>query len=303
METLFEDVEFIAGRIEDAETAARMEQLREKLTLLKSDRGLKKLVGKTRLSKAVRAVAYQRELEKLQMELIKLQNWAYETKQRIMIIFEGRDAAGKGGAIKRFVESLNPRKYRVVALPKPTEVEAGQFYFQRYMSQLPNPGEIVFFDRSWYNRAVVEPVFGFCSKEQYERFMREVPEIEQSLINDGIVLIKFWFSVSKETQQRRFHEREHNPLKQWKLSPVDKEAQKMWDKVTFYKEQMFSRTHTGYSPWIIVNSNDKATARLEAIRYVLSMIDYDGKAKTKTPLSPDPDIVRRYHRTETQVDV
>lgn len=303
METLFEDVAFIAGRIEDPQTAERMAQLQEKLTLLKSDQGLKKLVGKTRLSKAVRAVAYQRELEKLQMELIKLQNWVYETKQRIMIIFEGRDAAGKGGAIKRFTESLNPRKYRVVALPKPTEVEAGQFYFQRYMSQLPNPGEIVFFDRSWYNRAVVEPVFGFCSKEQYERFMREVPEIEQSLINDGIVLIKFWFSVSKETQQRRFHEREHNPLKQWKLSPVDKEAQKMWDKVTFYKEQMFSRTHTGYSPWIIVNSNDKATARLEAIRYVLSMIDYDGKAKTKTPLSPDPDIVRRYHRTETQVDV
>ena len=303
METLFEDLDFIEGKIEDDAAKARMAGLREKVALLKSDKGLKKLVGKTRISKAVRAVAYQRELEKLQMELIKLQNWAYETRQRIMIIFEGRDAAGKGGAIKRFVESLNPRKYRIVALPKPTEVETGQFYFQRYMSQLPNPGEIVFFDRSWYNRAVVEPVFDFCSKEQYERFMREVPEIEQSLVNDGIILIKFWFSVSKETQQRRFNEREHNPLKQWKLSPVDKQAQKMWDKVTFYKEQMFSRTHTGYCPWIIVNSNDKANARLEAIRYVLSLIDYEGKSKAKVSLSPDPAIVHRYHRAEAQLDV
>ncbi|GHV01520.1 polyphosphate kinase 2 [Campylobacterota bacterium] len=298
METLFEDVDFILSKSADQEAKERGAKLKEKLELLKTNAGLKKIVGKARLTKAVKSIEYTKELEKLQGELIKLQNWVADNQKRVAIFFEGRDAAGKGGAIKRFVEALNPRKYRTVALPKPTEIEAGQFYFQRYMTHLPNPGEIVFFDRSWYNRAVVEPVFGFCTKDQYERFMREVPEMEQSLINDGIILIKFWFSVSKETQQERFDSREHNPLKQWKLSPVDKLAQKKWDEFTFYKEQMFSRTHTGYSPWIIVNSNDKASARLESIRYVLSMIDYDGKAKSKITLSPDPSVVRRYHRSE-----
>jgi polyphosphate kinase 2 len=219
-----------------------------------------------------------------------------------MIIFEGRDAAGKGGAIKRFTEHLNPRKYRVVALPKPTEVETGQFYFQRYFKHLPDPGEIVFFDRSWYNRAIVEPVFGFCTKSQYEKFMMEVPEIEHALIDDGIIMIKFWFSISKETQKKRFQERMKNPLKQWKLSPVDKKAQEMWDKITHYKEEMFSKTHTSYSPWIIVNSNDKKSARLESIRYVLSQIDYDGKENAKISLHPDPDIVQRYHRKNLQID-
>ncbi|MDR2905257.1 MAG: polyphosphate kinase 2, partial [Helicobacteraceae bacterium] len=276
MQSLFDDFEFIVSKLAGEDEKARAAVLREKLNLLKSNEGLRKIVGKAKLAKAIEAVEYSKELEKLQVELIKLQNWVTEKKRRVAILFEGRDAAGKGGAIKRFIEALNPRKYRVVALPKPTEVEAGQYYFQRYMAQLPNPGEIVFFDRSWYNRAVVEPVFGFCSKEQYEHFMREAPEIEQNLINDGIILVKFWFSVSKDTQKERFDSREHNPLKQWKLSPVDKQAQKKWDEFTFYKEQMFSRTHTGYSPWIIVNSNNKAKARLESIRYVLSIIDYDG---------------------------
>ena len=302
METLFEDFDFILSKIADQEVKARGENFRNKLELLKTNAGLKKIVGKTRLSKAVKTLEYSQELEKLQVELIKLQNWVSEKKQRIAIFFEGRDAAGKGGAIKRFTEALNPRKYRIVALPKPTEIEAGQFYFQRYIAHLPNPGEIVFFDRSWYNRAVVEPVFGFCTKDQYERFMREAPEMEQSLINDGIILIKFWFSVSKETQQERFDSREYNLLKQWKLSPVDRQAQKKSDEFTFYKEQMFSRTHTGYSPWIIVNSNDKASARLEAIRYVLSIVDYDGKAKAKVSLSPDPAVVSRYHRTDHSND-
>ncbi|GHV60364.1 polyphosphate kinase 2 [Campylobacterota bacterium] len=302
METLFEDLDFILSKVADQEVKARGENFKTKLELLKTNAGLKKLVGKARLSKAVKTLEYSRELEKLQVELIKLQNWASEKKQRVAIFFEGRDAAGKGGAIKRFTEALNPRKYRIVALPKPTEIEAGQFYFQRYIAHLPNPGEIVFFDRSWYNRAVVEPVFGFCTKDQYERFMREAPEMEQSLINDGIILIKFWFSVSKETQQERFDSREYNLLKQWKLSPVDRQAQKKWDEFTFYKEQMFSRTHTGYSPWIIVNSNDKASARLEAIRYVLSIVDYDGKAKSKVSLSPDPAVVSRYHRTDHSND-
>ncbi|MDR2151502.1 MAG: polyphosphate kinase 2 [Helicobacteraceae bacterium] len=298
METLFSDFEFIASKLTDDDSKARAAQLRKRLELLKSNAGLRKIVSKARLEKAIRAVEYAKELERLQVELIKLQNWVSETKQRVAILFEGRDAAGKGGAIKRFIEALNPRKYRVVALPKPTEVEAGQFYFQRYMAQLPNPGEIVFFDRSWYNRAVVEPVFGFCTKDQYERFMHEAPEIEQSLINDGIILIKFWFSVSKATQLERFTSREHNPLKQWKLSSVDKQAQKKWDDFTFYKEQMFSRTHTRFSPWIIVNSNDKAAARLESIRYVLSVVDYDRKEKIKISLSPDPAVVSRYHRFE-----
>jgi polyphosphate kinase 2 len=298
VESLFEDMDYVLSKITDQDTKKRAEGLKTKLGLLKSADGLKKIVGKARYAKALRAVEYAKELEKLQVELIKMQNWVTESKQRVAILFEGRDAAGKGGAIKRFIAALNPRKYRVVALPKPTEIEAGQFYFQRYMAQLPNPGEIVFFDRSWYNRAVVEPVFGFCTKDQSERFMHEAPEIEQSLINDGIALIKFWFSVSKETQLERFTSREHNPLKQWKLSPVDKQAQKKWDEFTFYKEQMFSRTHTRFSPWIIVNSNDKAAARLESIRYVLSVIDYDAKEKTKISLSPDPAIVSRYHRSE-----
>ncbi|MDR0747252.1 MAG: polyphosphate kinase 2 [Helicobacteraceae bacterium] len=298
METLFEDMDFILSKTTDGEAKERAQRLREKLDLLKTPRGLKKIVGEVRFSRAVKMVAYAKELEKLQVELIKMQNWIDTKKQRVAIFFEGRDAAGKGGVIKRFTEALNPRKYRVVALPKPTEIEAGQFYFQRYLSHLPNPGEIVFFDRSWYNRAVVEPVFNFCTKDQYERFMREAPEMEHSLINDGIILIKFWFSVSKETQQERFTSREHNPLKQWKLSPVDRQAQKKWNEFTYYKEQMFSRTHTGYSPWIIVNSNDKASARLESIRYVLSIVDYDDKAKSKVSLSPDPAIVRRYHRAE-----
>jgi polyphosphate kinase 2 (PPK2 family) len=179
-------------------------------------------------------------------------------------------------------------------------VETGQFYFQRYFKHLPDPGEIVFFDRSWYNRAIVEPVYGFCTEEQYEKFMKEVPEIEHALIDDGIILIKFWFSISKETQQKRFKERMTNPLKHWKLSPVDQKAQEMWDKITYYKEEMFSRTHTSYAPWIIVDSNDKKRARLESIRYVLSQIPYEGRKEAKINLHHDPDIVERYHRQSHQ---
>ncbi len=254
---------------------------------------------KKKIAKVLRDLAYEDELRQLQIELIKMQNWIYENKKRLMIIYEGRDAAGKGGAIKRFTMYLNPRKYRVVALPAPSDIEKGQFYFQRYFQNLPNPGEIAFFDRSWYNRAIVEPVFDFCTPEQYEKFMKEVPEIEHALIDDGIILIKFWFSISKETQQRRFHEREHNPLKQWKLSPVDKQAQQMWDKITHYKDEMFSRTHNSYSPWIIVDSNDKKKARLESIRYVLSMIPYEGKEDARVNLHPNPDIVQRYYQSSS----
>ena len=219
-------------------------------------------------------MGYKKELVNLQIELIKLQNYVHESKKRVLIIFEGRDSAGKGGAIKRFVEHLNPRKYRVVALPKPSDVERGQFYFQRYFKHLPNEGEIVFFDRSWYNRAVVEPVFDFCSKEQYEKFMKEVNLIEKLLVDDGVELIKFWFDISKETQQERFIERETNPLKKWKLSPLDKRAQEMWDKTTFYVDKMLTETNTSYSPWISIDSNSQKNARLEAIKYVLDKISY-----------------------------
>lgn len=302
MKTIIQTIHELKSKIENKELLEKLNFLEDSFQKLRTKTGLKQLLKKKRLRKILKDVEYEEELIKLQIELIKLQNWVFENKKRVMIIFEGRDAAGKGGAIKRFTEHLNPRKYRVVALPKPTEVEMGQFYFQRYFKHLPNPGEIVFFDRSWYNRAIVEPVYGFCTEEQYEKFIKEVPEIEHSLVDDGIILIKFWFSISKETQKRRFEERIRNPLKQWKLSPVDKEAQKMWDKITYYKEEMFSKTHTSYSPWIIVNSNDKKTARLESIRYVLSQIPYENKEKSKVSLHPDPEIVTRYHRRSLQID-
>ncbi|MEO1942461.1 MAG: polyphosphate kinase 2 [Campylobacterales bacterium] len=279
-----------------------LKELRKIFKKINKKRTLSLLVSGKKLKKALEIVEYEEELQKLQIELIKLQNWVFENRKRVMIIFEGRDAAGKGGAIKRFVEHLNPRKYRVVALPAPTEIEKGQWYFQRYFKHLPNPGEIVFFDRSWYNRAIVEPVFGFCTKEEYQRFLRQVPEIESDLIDDGIILIKFWFSISKETQRKRFEERKRNPLKQWKLSPIDMKAQELWDEITKYKERMFSKTHTTYSPWIIVNSNNKKMARLESIRYVLSQIDYDGKEEAEVSLHPDPDVVYRYHRKNLQID-
>jgi len=296
MKTIMKNLEYLRENIKDDKALEVVKELENSFKLLRTKSGLSQLLKKKKLAKIVRNVEYEQELVQLQVELIKLQNWVYENKKRVMIIFEGRDAAGKGGAIKRFIQYLNPRKFRVAALPKPTEVEIGQFYFQRYFKHLPNPGEIVFFDRSWYNRAIVEPVYGFCSKDQYEKFMKEVPEIEHALIDDGIIMIKFWFSISKDTQQKRFKERMENPLKRWKLSPVDQKAQEMWDVITHYKEEMFSRTHTSYAPWIIVDSNDKKSARLESIKYVLSQIPYEGKEDAKIDLHHDPDVVERYHR-------
>ncbi len=247
-------------------------------------------------------IAYEEELKKLQIELVKLQQWVSKNKKRVIVIFEGRDAAGKGGNIKRFSEHLNPRSMRTIALTKPTEIEQGQWYFERYIKELPNPSEIVFFDRSWYNRAVVEPVMGFCTNDQYRKFMKQVPEFEHMLYEDGIKIIKFWFSISKDEQQKRFESRLQNPLKRWKYSPVDKEGQERWDDYTKYKDQMFSGTHTTYSPWIIVQANDKKSARLEAMRYVLSQFDYDGKDDVLTTLYPDPNIVMRYFRANHQID-
>ena len=255
------------------------------------------------LNKTLRNLRYEEELRLLQTELVNLQRWVYQKKLRVAVIFEGRDAAGKGGSIKRFVEHLNPRSMRVVALSRPTEVEMGQWYFRRYIKELPNPGEIVFFDRSWYNRAVVEPVMGFCNKKQYDRFMVQVPGFEHMLYEDGVRLIKFWFSISREEQQRRFESRLQNPLKQWKFSPVDMKGQELWDKYTYYKEQMFSRTHNTFSPWVIVKTNDKRVARLESMRYVLSQFDYAGKSRARTTLLPDPNVIIRYFRYQEQIDI
>jgi polyphosphate kinase 2 len=269
---------------------------RKELIALAKEKGI--AVGKT-LAK----LKYESELRKLQTELVNLQKWIAKNKLRVVVIFEGRDASGKGGAIKRFKEHLNPRSSRSVALTKPTKVEKGQWYFRRYISALPNPGELVFFDRSWYNRAVVEPVMDFCTQEQYHQFITQVPEFEHLLYEDNLKIIKFWFSISKAEQKKRFDSRLNNPLKRWKFSEVDVKGQSLWDEYTHYKELMFSKTHTNFCPWMIVKTNDKKQARLESIRYVLSQFDYDSKGASKASLLPDPNVIIRYHRSAIQIDV
>lgn len=278
--------------------------LQDELSDLHSSREFIQLLRSKKVSvgKIKRSIKYEFDLEYLQIELVKMQRWVQETGKRVAILFEGRDAAGKGGTIRRFIEHLNPRAMRVVALPKPTQEETGQWYFQRYIRHLPNPGEIVFFDRSWYNRAVVEPVNGFCTPEQYEQFMRQVPEFEHMLMEDGVELVKFWFSISKEIQVARFESRRTNPLKQWKFSNLDQQAQLLWDEYTRYKEAMFGRTHTSFSPWIIVRANKKKLARLESIRYLLSLLNYDGKDTSHVSLIPDPNTVVRFHRSALGID-
>jgi polyphosphate kinase len=250
-----------------------------------------------------KTLLYEQELRQLQVELVRFQRWVQSDGERIAILVEGRDAAGKGGTIRRFTEHLNPRAMRVVALPKPTDEERGQWYFQRYIRQLPNKGEIVFFDRSWYNRAVVEPVMGFCSKKEHQRFLQQVPEFEHMLYEDGVTIIKFWFSISKEEQAKRFETRRQNPLKQWKLSPVDEKAQELWDAYTRSKEEMFSKTHTTFSPWIIVKANDKQAARLESLRYVLNLLPYKGKEEAQIRMTPDPNVITRFHRKMVELDL
>ena len=220
---------------------------------------------------------YEQQKFALQTELLKLQQWVKESNQRVIILFEGRDAAGKGGAIKRVMEHLNPRGARVVALEKPSEVERGQWYFQRYVQHLPTMGEIVLMDRSWYNRAGVERVMGFCEEEEYKEFLRQAPEFERNLVRSGIHLIKFWFSVSREEQRRRFKERKVHPLKQWKLSPIDLASLDKWDSYTKAKEAMFFHTDTADSPWTVVKSDDKKRARLNAMRYILHSLPYKDK--------------------------
>lgn len=233
---------------------------------------------------------YLEQIQPLHVELLKMQSHVKQTGQKILIIFEGRDAAGKGGTIKRFIEHLNPRGCRVVALEKPTESEKSQWYFQRYVKHLPSAGEIVIFDRSWYNRAGVERVMGFCSKDEVREFLRSVPEFERMLIRSGIKIIKFYFSVSREEQARRFKKRETDPLKRWKLSPIDRESQNNWQNYTKAKEDMFFYTSTADAPWFVVKSDDKKAARVNAIRYYLNQIDYKGKDKAF--LTADRRVVR-----------
>ncbi len=235
----------------------------------------------------MRKAEYEAEKAMLQVELLKVQQWAEETGQKIVILFEGRDAAGKGGTIKRFMEHLNPRAARVVALNKPGVRERSQWYFQRYIQQLPSAGEIVFFDRSWYNRAGVERVMGFCSPGEYLEFMRQTPELERMITRSGIWLFKYWFSVTQEEQRRRFESREHDPLKQWKLSPIDRASLGKWDDYTEAKEAMFFYTDTADAPWTIVKSNDKKRARLNTMRHFLDSLPYpDRNPDVATPADP-----------------
>ncbi|SFN26933.1 polyphosphate kinase 2, PA0141 family [Pseudonocardia ammonioxydans] len=235
---------------------------------------------------------YEATKRALQIELLKLQSWVKDTGRRVVILFEGRDAAGKGGTIQRFTEHLNPRGARVVALDKPSSAEQGQWYFQRYLQQLPTAGEIVLFDRSWYTRAVVERVMDFCTDDEYERFVREVPGLERSLVDDGIHLVKLWFSVSRREQRTRFVIRVLDPLRQWKLSPVDLASLERWDDYTAAKEAMFARTDTEHAPWTVVDSNDKRRGRVEAMRLVLSGLDYTAKDAAVVG-APDPLVVGR----------
>ena len=237
---------------------------------------------------------YERQKYHLQVELLKMQSWIKKSGQRVVILFEGRDAAGKGGTIKRFMEHLNPRGATVVALEKPSEVERGQWYFQRYVTHLPTAGEIVLFDRSWYNRAGVERVMGFCSDEEYLEFMHQAPEFERHLVKSGVHLIKFWFSVSRDEQRRRFKERESHPLKQWKLSPIDLASLDKWDEYTRAKEAMFFHTDTADTPWTVIKSDCKKRARLNALRYVLHRMPYEGKDPGRIDRI-DPLLVGRAH--------
>lgn len=271
-----------------------LELSEEDLARLNSTRGLTEMLRQPdiNLKRTLRRLRYEDQLQDFQIEMLKLQNWVRENGKRIVLIFEGRDVAGKGGAIRRFTEHLNPRTIRVVALPKPSDKERGQWYFQRYISELPNPGEIVFFNRSWYNRGVVEPVNGFCTEEQYAQFLMQVKEFEKMLFEDGIQVIKFWFSIDKKEQIKRLHSIKNNPLKQWQLSPIDAKAQRLWDKYTYYKDQMFLETSWTECPWVVLLANTKPKARLEAMKYVLGKVPYPKNKDIQKELKPDPEVLK-----------
>jgi len=246
--------------------------------------------GKIQIWVKKEKIEYEKELRKLQVELLKFQNHVKDKGLKILMIFEGRDAAGKGGTIKRITDHLNPRGARVVALEKPNNKESSQWYFQRYVTHLPSAGEIVMFDRSWYNRAMVEPVMGFCTERQHHKFLKDVPEFEKMIADEGIQIFKFYFSVSKKEQARRFKARETDPLKQYKLSPVDKESQRLWDEYTLAKFMMLSATHTNDAPWTIIKSDDKKKARLNCIKHILNFVDYPNKIDNQE-IVVDRDIV------------
>ena len=244
---------------------------------LNSKKGLTSLLLNKTLNpkKSIRYTEYIKKLKKLQVELIRQQACIIDKNQRVIVIFEGRDAAGKGGAIRRITERINPRHFRIVALPRPSEEESTQWYFQRYVNQFPKAGEIVFFDRSWYNRAVVEPVNDFCTKEEYEIFMKHVNDFEKMITDSGIILVKIYMSISKKEQAKRFEDIKNNPLKQWKISKVDEKAQELWDLYTDYKNKMFKNTRNGGIPFKVIKANRKIDARIEAIEYLLNSVPYD----------------------------
>lgn len=246
------------------------------LELLNSKPGLRALLKnkKVNVKKALSEAKYSMEIRKKQEELIKLQNWVIENNQKVVILFEGRDAAGKGGAIRRITEYINPRQFRIVALDIPSDDEQKQWFFQRYINQLPKPGEIVFFDRSWYNRAVVEPVNGFCTDKEYKIFMSQVNQFEKMLVQSDTYLIKFYFSITKKEQEKRFNEIKNSPVKHWKMTPVDMKAQELWSEYSSYKTKMFKKTDTKTSPWVIIDANNKYDARLKAISNILDTIPY-----------------------------
>ena len=283
------------GQVElTADTAPpRGPELRHELARMRRDPDAIRqlfLTGKYPYQSKMASDDYERKKQALQVELLKVQRWVKETGQKIVVLFEGRDAAGKGGTIKRFMEHLNPRGARVVALEKPNQQELGQWYFQRYVSHLPTEGEIVLFDRSWYNRAGVERVMEFCSPEEYLEFMRQTPELERMMVRSGIRLFKYWFSVTREEQLNRFSRRQNDPLKQWKLSPIDRASLDKWDEYTEAKEAMFFYTDTADAPWTIIKSSDKKRARVTCMQHFLDSLPYPKKNK-KVVRNPDPLIV------------
>ncbi len=262
------------------------------LEVLNSKIGLKYLLAdqKIDIPKALRLARYELQLRDLQAELVTLQKWVIDNGKKVLVLFEGRDAAGKGGAIRRITAHINPRHFRIVALGIPTDEEKGQWYFQRYVNRLPKPGEMVFFDRSWYNRAVVEPVNGFCTDREYEIFMQQVNDFEKMIIESDTYLIKFYFSITKQEQYRRFQDIKSSPLKKWKMTDVDRKAQALWDQYTHYKEKMFAQTNQPASPWVILDANKKTEARAKAIEYLLQTIPYQ---QTETPPGGNTDGVSK----------
>ena len=280
------------GKFKDSDASSKRARRRDIVNLRHDPKAIAHAFesGKYPYKSKMRREAYEKHKAELQVELLKVQEWVRETGQKVVIIFEGRDAAGKGGTIKRFMEHLNPRGARVVALEKPSERESSQWYYQRYVKHLPAAGEIVMFDRSWYNRAGVERVMGFCQPNEYLEFMRQTPEFERMLVQSGIRLFKFWFSVTQEEQKRRFDSRERDPLKQWKLSPIDKASLDKWDDYTEAKEAMFFYTDTADSPWTVIKSNDKKRARINCMQHFLKALPYP-KKDLRIARGPDPLIV------------